>query len=287
MRDTVQNNAINQLNLYISEIERAFSSDALTIYGPILYGLEHDVNFAIRMFEQRKNKITIILDTMGGVVEVVERMVDVIRNNYNQVDFVIPDKAMSSGTVLAMSGDNIFMSDYSCLGPIDPQIEKDGRLVPALSYLNQYKRLNEKANSGEFNNADAVLLNTLDVGELYQFEQANELSKDLLIKWLPSYLFKNIKDESGSDLTKEEKETKATKVAEVLSDPDTWHSHARMISRETLISNPDLMLDIKRIEDKPHRLEVLEKYISLVSNFLSIYDPDAQIPARVHTKLFY
>ena len=46
------------------------------------------------------------------------------------------------------------MDHLSCLGPIDPQIEKDGKLVPALSYLNQYERLNKKAQEGVLTAAD-------------------------------------------------------------------------------------------------------------------------------------
>ena len=78
---------------------------------------------------------------------------------------------MSARTVFAMSGDRIFMNYFSCLGPIDPQIVKNDELVPALSYLNQYQRLSEKAEVGQLNMADITLLNKLDLGELYQFEQ--------------------------------------------------------------------------------------------------------------------
>ncbi len=49
-----------------------------------------------------------------------------------------------------MSGDDIWMDFYSCLGPIAPQVERtsqDGekRLVPALLCVSQYDRLNEKS----------------------------------------------------------------------------------------------------------------------------------------------
>ena len=80
------------------------------------------------------------------------------------------------------------MDYFSCLGPIDPQIEKEEKLVPALSYLNRFARLNEKSQSGELTTAEYALLSKLDLGELYQFEQARELSIELLIDW---YKFKD------------------------------------------------------------------------------------------------
>ena len=96
---------------------------------------------------------------------------------------------MSAGTILALSADRIMMDHLSCLGPIDPQIERDGNLFPALSYLNQFERLNRKSEKGELTTAEYALLNKLDLGELYRFEQARELSIELLIKWLSQYKF--------------------------------------------------------------------------------------------------
>ena len=125
-----------------------------------------------------------ILDTPGGVVEVVERIVRVLRQHHGEVKLIIPDRAMSAGTVLAMSGDDILMDYHSCLGPIDPQLEKDGRLVPALSYLSQFETLIRKSQNESLSTAEAVLLQKLDLAELHQFELARDLSVDLLKRWL-------------------------------------------------------------------------------------------------------
>lgn len=54
--------------------------------------------------KERPDILTIILDTGGGLVDSVERTVGIIRQHYRQVDFIIPDKAMSAGTVFALSG---------------------------------------------------------------------------------------------------------------------------------------------------------------------------------------
>ena len=41
--------------------------------------------------------------TQGGTIEVVERMVNTIRHHYEDVSFIVLDKAMSAGTVFVMS----------------------------------------------------------------------------------------------------------------------------------------------------------------------------------------
>ena len=101
------------LNQDLRMLEDILQADVLTISGPIIYGLEHTIKKATERLGNDQNysrRIAIVLDTVGGIVEVVERMVTVIRHHYDNVDFLIPDRAMSAGTVFAMAGDRIFMN---------------------------------------------------------------------------------------------------------------------------------------------------------------------------------
>ena len=278
-----------KLNEYLVEIEKVLDADVLTIYGPIMYGLENKVKYAIELFQERKPRIAVVLDTLGGVVEVVERIVSIIRHYYDEVDFLIPDRAMSAGTVFVMAGDRVFMGYFSCLGPIDPQIEKDGKLVPALSYLNQYQRLHAKAETGQLNTAELVLLDKLDPGELYQFEQARELSTDLLTDWLSTYRFKNwrtdakTKASQANDGKKQTRKQRAKKIAAALSDNERWRSHGRMISRDTLLTDPKLRLKMDKLEDIPNLSHALDDYFGLLRDFLQ----KEQYPSFVHTREYF
>ena len=146
-----------QLNSHLQKIEEILDADGISIISPILYGLDNRVRDALELIKEKKQVLVVIHDTPGGIVEVVERMVYAIRHFYTEVIFIIPDRAMSAGTIFALSGDRILMDYFSCLGPIDPQIEKDGKLVPALSYLNQFERLNKKAAEGKLTSAEYAL----------------------------------------------------------------------------------------------------------------------------------
>ena len=66
------------------------------------------------------NKLVVMLETTGGFIEVVERIALSFRNHYKIVEFIVPNFAYSAGTVLVMSGDEIYMDYFSILGPIDP-----------------------------------------------------------------------------------------------------------------------------------------------------------------------
>lgn len=172
-------------------IERMLNADGLTIISAMQFGVEHRVKIAVEATESRRPSLVVVLDTPGGIVEVVERIVRVLRHHYEDVKFIIPDRAMSAGTVLAMSGDDILMDYHSCLGPINPQLELDDRFVPALSYLSQYESLIEKSRNEALSTAELVLLQKLDLAELHQFKLARDLSITLLKRWLTRYKFKD------------------------------------------------------------------------------------------------
>ena len=273
------------LNKYLNKIEETLKADVLTIFSPILPGLEHIVKDAVESLQSRKSKLSVILDTLGGAIEVVERMVNIIRYHYDEVNFLIPDRAMSAGTVFVMAGDRIFMSYFSCLGPIDPQVYKNGEFVPALSYLNQYERLCEKAETGELNTVEFELVRQLDLGELDQFEQARLLSNDLLTDWLSTYKFKDwdAHGSTGKPVTPEEKRKRAEEIAEALSDNERWHSHGRMISRDTLISDPDLRLKIEKFEDIPNLFPVFDDYVGLLKDYVQ----RESFSTFVHTREYF
>jgi len=272
-----------KLNNYLENIGSQLNADSLSIVSPIVHGLDSRIQDAIEMSSKRQDRIVIILETPGGIVEVVERIVSVIRNFYEEVIVIVPNQAMSAGTVLALSADRIMMNYFSRLGPIDPQIVKDDRLVPALSYLNQYEKLREKSARGELTTAEFALLRNLDLGELYQFEQARELSTELLVRWLSQYKFKDwSKTEThGITVTEEMKHHRAEEIAKRLNDTDRWHSHARGIAIDTL--KVELRL---KIEDYSEN-EALNASITNYYNLLRDYMTREELTSFVHTKEYF
>lgn len=260
-----------ELDKHLQKIEAAFDADAIAIYGIIHFGLDHEVKNAVEGLDKpaRKNRLVVLVDTPGGVVQVVERMVVAIRHFYNEVYFVIPDRAMSAGTIFAMSGDKIFMNYFSCLGPIDPQIEVGGALISAMSYLNQYEDLKAKSIDGKLSQAEYVLLDKLDLGQLYEFDQARQLSIDLLEKWLSTYKFKEwIKTKGrGLDVTPEMKAERAKSVAKTLSDNSFWHSHGRGIDMGTLQSD-GIKLKIDDLNADTDKSRAVFEYHELLTDFI-------------------
>ena len=151
-----------KLDERIQAIEASLNADAIGFVGDIVHGVDNafrDQVEGMARNEKRKDKLTVIPETGGGSIEVVERIVITLRHHCNYIEFIVPDYAMSAGTILVMSGDAIHMGYFSNLGTIDPQIRNtSGKYVSALGYLIQYKKFIEKANEGSLNTAEAAIL---------------------------------------------------------------------------------------------------------------------------------
>ena len=245
------------------------SADCLTIISPIQSGVEYRVKVAVEARKCRRDTLVVILHTGGGVVEIVERIVRVFRKHYEEVKFLIPDKAMSAGTVLAMSGDDIMMDYHSCLGPIDPQLPRDGRLIPALSYLSQYEQLIEKSKVEALSTAEIVLLNKLDLAELEQFRHARELSITLIQRWLTEYKFKDWKETETKrqPVTQQMKEDRARSIASQLNKHGRWLTHGRGLDMQTL--QDELKLRITDYSKNPELKQAVWDYFFFLADHMT------------------
>jgi len=85
--------------------------------------------------------IDIILHTPGGLVLASEQIAYALQRHPAKVTVMVPHYAMSGGTLLALSADEIMMDENAVLGPVDPQIGQ----YPAASILKVVKEkdLNE------------------------------------------------------------------------------------------------------------------------------------------------
>ena len=227
-----------QLHDRLASLAKKMSADALAYCGPLVFGIDIEFRNAIENIANKKNKLIIVLETGGGYIEVVQRIVHTIRHHYETVEFIVPDYAMSAGTVFVMSGDAIHMDYFSVLGPIDPQVERpDQSMVPGLGYLKQYERLIEKSQNNGLSLAELhYLVERFDPAELYKYEQARELSIALLKEWLVKYKFKNWTrtETRGKPVTGQMKTRCASNVAIRLNNTDFWHTHGYGISIEVL-----------------------------------------------------
>lgn len=266
------------LSKYLLELEEELNADLISYTGPITDGNENTLLNIVEELARDENKrevIYVVITTGGGSATAVERYVNILRNHYEEVNFIVPDYAYSAGTIFCMSGDNIMMDYFSVLGPIDPQIQnKEGKLVPALGYLDKINELILKAQNNQLTQAEFLILKDFDLAELRAYEQAKELTIELLKKWLVKYKFKNwtthqttpeLLDQPVTDV---EKIARAKEIADKLSDNNEWKSHGRPINIETLTT--ELRLKIEDYSSRDPLRGLIRNYYELLSDYVKI-----------------
>lgn len=267
----------------LENIENMYNADCLYLNGPIqsqLLNYARETIDLTRKEDATHAKLCVILTTNGGDTITVERLVNIFRYNYSEVDFIIPDHAYSAGTILCMSGDNIHMDYNSVLGPIDPQVQnKEGRFVPALGYLVKIYALLEKAQAGEISQAEFLILKDFDLAEISLYEQARDLTEDLLVKWLVQYKFKNWGTHSGSGkkVTENDKKKRAKEIANALSDYSRWKSHSRPLNIDVLSA---LKLQIENFGEDTKKQNIILECHNMCEDFMQLQQMDAVIFTR-------
>ena len=286
MRKIFDDTIRETLNKRLGEIERYFEADLIFFYGEIHPSMEKSFRDFIEQLkvdkESKWNRLVVILNTPGGSVETVEKMVEIIRYHYGEVFFVVPDYAMSAGTIFCMAGDKIFMDYSSSLGPIDPQVHNGNNWVPALGYLDKVEELIGKSAAGSLTEAEFLILQKIDLAELRSYEMAKSLTVSLLKQWLVSFKFKNWDFHSDeSPVTDKQKEKRAEEIARILGDNKRWHSHGRSIGIETLKNILKLKIDDYSEIDELRIL--IRDYNDLICEYILRHE----MKVFVHSRVFF
>ena len=185
-----------------------------------------------------KKHLDIILHSPGGSPGAAESLVLYLRSKFKHIRVIIPHGAMSAATMIACAADEIIMGKHSYLGPVDPQIiletERGYRAVPAYAIIEQFNKAKEECRK-DISNLPAWLptLSQYHPGLLAECQNAIDLSKELVEKWLGAYMLKgNTK--------------KAKEIAKKLSDHKYFKSHDRRINYEEA---KKLGLKVSMLED--------------------------------------
>jgi len=179
-----------------------------------------------------KKKIDFYIETPGGSGEAAEEIAKFLRKQFDEVNFVIAGEAKSAGTILVLSGDNIYMTETGSLGPIDAQVKIGRSVVSAHDYKAWVdEKKEEAAKNGNLNPFDAIMVAQISPGELYGVINSLEFAKDLVKEWLEKYKFKNwtTTKNSKTPVTDEMRKKRANDVADMFCDHTTWRTHGRSL----------------------------------------------------------
>lgn len=229
------------------------------------------------------DSLDLILETPGGSGEVAEDIVKLLREKYNDVAIIIPGWAKSAGTLIAMSCDEILMEPASALGPIDAQLSREGKVFSADALLKGLDEIKEEVlKTGDLNRAYIPILQGISPGELQGAQNALDFAKVLVREWLVKYKFKDWLTHSsdGSQVTLDEKISRANEIAISLADHSRWLTHGRSIKISDL---NDMKLKINDYSKNQDLADAIRRYYTLLkmtleTNIYKIFETvDSQI----------
>lgn len=129
----------------------------------------------------KSDKLDFFLETPGGSGEVAEEIVRFIRSKFNTVSFIVTGQAKSAGTIIALSGDDIYMTKSGSLGPIDAQMRIGRSPNSSYDYIEWVEETRKRAEKvGKLNPFDATIVAQITPGEINGVINAHNYAQDLV-----------------------------------------------------------------------------------------------------------
>ncbi len=138
--------------------------------------------------------LDLILHTPGGDPSAAEIIVHYLREKFNKdIRIIVPQLAMSAGTMIACAGKEIVMGRQSSLGPIDPQFNG----IPAYNIRQEFEEAKEDLKAHPENAQYwAIKLQQYPAAFMKTAIDAMKLSEDLVREWLGTCMFDKQDDEA-------------------------------------------------------------------------------------------
>jgi hypothetical protein len=167
--------------------------------------------------------LDLILHTPGGGIAATESIVDYLHKIFgNNIVAIVPQIAMSAGTMLACSCQEIIMARHSNLGPIDPWL----RGIPAHHVLKEFEEAYEDIK-------DDPAMQHVWMPILSQYRPTFIRQCEMVIKWSAQFVQEQLETVMLKDLNPvSARRKRAKEIVRALSDAEGNRSHSRHIHYE-------------------------------------------------------
>ncbi len=188
----------------------------------------------------RTKGLDLILHTPGGDIAATESIIDYLMTMFEDIRVIVPQLAMSGGTMIACSSNKILMGKHSSLGPIDPQFNTPYGMVAAHGVLEEFKKAHEEIKADQskvfvWQPIIAKYTPTL-VGEC---QQALKWAEDIAREKLGIRMFSNVTNAH-------EKKATIDKIIKELGDHSVSLSHGRHLSYSKCV---EIGLIVEKLEE--------------------------------------
>lgn len=168
----------------------------------------------------RSKGLDLILHTPGGDVAATESIIDYLHSLYEgNIRAIVPQIAMSGGTLMALSCSEIVMGRQSSIGPVDPQIMG----MPAQGILEEFNLAAEQIRADQSRiHLWQPIMSKYWPTLITSCQHAIDWSDELMGRYLSNCMFKD-EDEA-------ERDKKIQRISRLLGKQSESKSHNRHIS---------------------------------------------------------
>lgn len=181
----------------------------------------------------RKQGLDLILHTPGGGISATESIVEYLHQMFEDIRVIVPQLAMSAGTMIACAANSIVMGKQSSLGPIDPQYGG----LPAHGIIEEFNQAHQEIKEDPTRaHLWQPIIHKYRPTLIGECTKAIDLSEKIVKQWLINRMFHGAKNAAK----------KADKVVKGLGDHASTLTHDRHLSA---VKCKKLGLVIKSLEE--------------------------------------
>lgn len=229
---------------YLAALHELTGRNVIIYYSGWLQGADSRGNYAINDgdkigFMSACNQVEhgkgldLVLHTPGGEIAATESIIDYLHNMYDEIRVIVPQLAMSGGTMIACSAGSIVMGKQSSLGPIDPQLGN----LPAHGILEEFLQAHE-----EIKNDPSKIPVWQPIIAKYHPTLIGQCQK--AIQWSEELVRERLKTGMLSDT--DNPDEAAAQVVEQIGSHAMTKSHSRHLSADKCV---EIGLKIEKLEE--------------------------------------
>jgi hypothetical protein len=198
--------------------------------------------------------LDLVLHTPGGDITATESLIVFLRNTFGtDIRVIVPQLALSAGTMIACAAREIVMGRQSSLGPFDPQM---GGIIPAQAIREEFARASrEIAANPALAELWRPIMAQYGPGLVIRSERAIEMADEIALASLISGMFAGVPDAGA----------RAQAVVTALGSFATTKAHGRHLERGTARTLGLVVTDLEA--DPDFEDSVLSLYYACVVSF--------------------
>lgn len=252
---------------FICSAGASIDSDDIPAFGDVLLSIGE------------VDQLNLIIDSPGGDGTIAEKIIELCRAYCKEFKVIVPNRAKSAATIIALGADEILMGYCSELGPIDAQVwvvvGGVPRLISAQSFIDSRVALEKRYYSAARSRRDTkpILqqLAVLDAPFIDHCVKLMEFTREVARKYLGKYMFAKITPASA-------KKKAVDKALKRLSSVDVFKVHGRMIDGNA--AKTELKLNVRLLSKDNPLWEALWEYYVRADMMLSKFGVSKVIESR-------